>query len=122
MILVEMQKLNCIFLTNVNNKIWFKKVTGVDTSRFAKKINLADSKSNTYKLDVSLKKLSDAVYNDVVKKVLLTRLNPKVDVLENKVSRTFKLIYKNQYDTDKQNLEKKRLKMLIKNTWYQWFS
>ena len=56
-----------------------------------------------------MKKLSDAVYNDVVKKVLLTRLNPKVDVLENKVSRTFKLIYKNQYGNDKQNLEKKKI-------------
>lgn len=54
-------------------------------------------------------KLSDAVYNDVVKKVLLWRLYPKVGVLENKVSRTFKLIYKNQYDTDKQNLEKKKI-------------
>ena len=56
-----------------------KNVTHVDTSSFALKSNLANLKAEVDKLDieklvpipVDLSKLSDAVKNDVVKKLLM---------------------------------------------------
>ena len=61
---------------------------------------------------VSLKKLSDIVANEVVKNTFNT-LKTKLNSLEKKILDATTLIHINQYNTDKQNLEKK-LEMLIK--------
>ena len=64
-------------LSNYATKTDLKNVTHVDTSSFALKTNLASPKTKVDKLDidklvpvpVDLSKLSDAVKNDVVKKL-----------------------------------------------------
>ena len=56
---------------------------------------------------VDLKKLSDAVDNEVVKNTKSDTLNTKVNNLEKKIRDATTLIHINQYNTDKQNLEKK---------------
>ena len=66
-------------LSNYATKTDLKNVTHVDTSRFALKINLTSLKTEVDKLDidklepfpVDLRKLSDVVKNDVVKKSCL---------------------------------------------------
>ena len=90
-------------LSNYATKADFKNATGMDTSKFAKRIDLASLKSNVNKLDIDklknvptnlsnlkikvdkfdvdelvsvpidLSKLSDVVKNDVVKKHLMLR-------------------------------------------------
>ena len=63
-------------LCNYATKADFKSATGVDTSKFSKKVDLANLKSNVDKLHidklvpapVDFSKLSDVVKNDVVKK------------------------------------------------------
>ena len=70
---------------------------------------------------VDLKKLSDVVDNEVVKNAKFNTLKTKVNSLEKKIPDATTLIHINQYNTDKQNLEKK-LEILIKNTRYKWFS
>ena len=65
--------------SNYATKTDLKSVTHVDTSRFALKINLTSLKTEVDKLDidklepfpVDLRKLSDVVKNDVVKKSCL---------------------------------------------------
>ena len=99
-------------LSNYSTKTDFKKATGVDTSKFAKNVNLANLKSNVDKLDidklknvptnlsnlkskvdkldfdklvpvpVDLSKLSDPVKNDVVKK---DAYNAKIKNIEDKI-------------------------------------
>ena len=61
---------------------------------------------------VDLKKIEDVVIKNVVKKTMYVKLNTKVNDLEKKTSDAA-LFYINQYNIDKQNLEKE-LKMLIK--------
>ena len=56
---------------------------------------------------VDLKKISDVVDNGVVKNTKLNTLKTKVNNLEKKSSDATTLIHINQYNTDKQNLEKK---------------
>ena len=64
-------------LSNYATKADIKNISHVDTLGFALKINLANSKTEVDKLDiyklvpvpVDLSKLSDAVKNDVVKKL-----------------------------------------------------
>ena len=56
---------------------------------------------------VDLKKLSDVVSKEIVKKTVFKKLNEKVNNLENKKSDGFTLIQTNQCNTDEQNLEKK---------------
>ena len=70
---------------------------------------------------VDLKKLSDVVDNEVVKNTKFSRLKTKVNNLEKKIPNATTLIHMNQYNTDKQKIEKK-MEMLIKNTGYEWFS
>ena len=70
---------------------------------------------------VDLKKLSNVVDNEVVKNTKFKTLKTKVNSLEKKIPDATNSMHKNQYNTDKQNLEKK-LEMLIKNTKYKWFS
>ena len=68
-----------------------------------------------------LKKLSDVADNEVVKKKFNT-LKTKVNSLEKKIPDATTLIHINQYNTDKQNLEKKFGDVDKKNTRYKWFS
>ena len=56
---------------------------------------------------VDLEKLSGAVDNEVVKNTKLNGLNTKVNNLQNKILDLTTLIHINQYNTDKQNLDKK---------------
>ena len=68
-----------IDLSNYATKTDIKNISHVDTSSFALKTNLANLKTEVEKLDidklvlipVDLSKLSDAVKNDVVKKVYI---------------------------------------------------
>ena len=55
------------------------------------------------------------VDNTVVKNTKFNTLKTKVNILGKKIPDATILIHINQYNTDKQNLEKK-LEMLIKNT------
>ena len=96
-------------LSNYAIKAYLKNATGVDTSKFAKKVDLASLKSNVDKLDidklknlqanlnnlkskldkldvdklvpvpVDLSKLSDAVKNDVVKKDVYNKIKSTED-------------------------------------------
>ena len=56
---------------------------------------------------VDLKKLSDFVANEVVKNTKFNTLKIKVNILQKKVPDATTLIQINQYNTDKQTLEKK---------------
>ena len=64
-------------------------------------------------ISIDLKKLSDVVSKEVVKNVKFNRLNAKVNSLKQQIPDATTLIYVNQYNTDKQNLEKK-MEILIK--------
>ena len=52
-------------------------------------------------------KLSALVIKEIVKKTKFNKLNTKINNLELKIPGTTRLIPINQYNTDKQNLEKK---------------
>ena len=69
-----------------------------------------------------MKKFSDVVDNTVVKDTKLNTLKAKVNTLEKKTPDATTLIHINQYNTDKQNLEKKNGDVDKKNTRYKWFS
>ena len=56
---------------------------------------------------VDFKKLSVVVDDEVVKNKKLNTLKTKVNILEKKILNAITLIHINQYNTDKQNLEKK---------------
>ena len=78
-------------------------------------ISLNNTKTKVDDLDVGklktvtidFKKLSDVVDNEVVKNRKFNTLKMKVNNLENKISDTINLIYINQYNTGKKNLEEK---------------
>ena len=84
-------------LSNYATKKELDHATGVDTSDLAAK-----------KWCVKLKELSDAVANEVVKNKKYNTLKTKVNSFEKKIPDTTTLICINQYNIDKQNLEKKR--------------
>ena len=105
-------------LSNYATKADLKNATGVDTSKFAKKVDLANLKSNVDKLDIDklknvpsasssfkskvdkldigkletipvyLSKLSNVIKNDVVKK---TEYNTKIKNIEDKIPDITKL-------------------------------
>ena len=87
-----------------------KNVTHVDTSSFALKTNLANSKTEVDKLDIDksvpiptdLSKVSNVVKNGVVKKDAYDKLVAKVNNID-----TSGLVLKTKYDTDKSELENK---------------
>ena len=95
-------------LSNYVTKSDLKNVAHVDTSSFALKTNLANLKTEVYKLDidrlapvsVDLSKLSNVVKNDVVKKVY-DKLVAKVNNID-----TSDFVLKTKYNTDKTELEK----------------
>ena len=79
-------------------------LTGLNDLR-TKVDDLDVHKLNTVPVD--LKKLSDVVSKEVVKSTKFNKLNTKVNNLEKKIPDAPTLIQANQYNTDKQNLEKK---------------
>ena len=91
-------------LSNCATKTDSKNVTYVDASSFALETNLANLKTEVDKLDidklapvpVDLSKLSDAVRNDVVKKIVYDKLVTKVN----------NFVLKTKYLEDKTELEK----------------
>ena len=98
-------------LSNYATKTDIKNIPHVDTSSFALKTNLASLKTKVYKLDISklvpvpvdLRKLSDVVKNDVVKKDIYDKL-----VKLNNID-TSGFVLKINYDADKSELENKFL-------------
>ena len=104
-------------------KLDINKIVNVPTSLNKLKTKVDDLDVGKLKtVPVNLKKLSDVVHNDeVFKNTKFNTLKTKVNSLEKKISDTTTLIHINEYNTDKQNLEKK-LEMLIKKTRYKWFS
>ena len=62
------------------------------------------------------KKISDIVDNEVVKNTKFKTIKAKVNNLEKKFPDSKTLIHINQYNTDQQNFEKKKLEILIDNT------
>ena len=54
-----------------------------------------------------MSKLINAVYNDVVKETLYDKSVIKVNVIDTKIPKTNELAFKTQYNSGKQNLEKK---------------
>ena len=93
-----------------------KNISHVDTSSFALKSNLASLKTEVDKLDidklvpvpVDLSKLSNVVKSDAVKKDVHDKLVEKVNNID-----TSGLVLKTKYDTDKSDLEKKILMLVI---------
>ena len=69
-------------LSNYATKTYIKNITHVDTSNFTLKTNLANLKTEVYKLDsgklktvsVDLGKLTNVVKNDVIKKTEYNKL------------------------------------------------
>ena len=90
------------------DKLDINKLNNISTS-----LNNLKTKVNYLDLDklktvpVHLEKLSDVVGNEVVKKTKFNTIKTKVNNLEKKVPDATTLIHKNQYNTLKQNLEKK---------------
>ena len=99
-------------LSSYATKSDIKNITHVDTSHFALKTNLASLKTEVHKLDihklvpvpVDLRKLSDVVKNDVVKKTEYDELAGKVNDIG-----TSGFVLKTKYDMDKSELENKIL-------------
>ena len=99
-----------IDLSNYATKKDIKNISHVDSSSFALKRNLASLKTEVDKLDidklvpvpVDLSKLSDAVKNDVVQKIVYNKSAAKVNNID-----TSDFVLKTKYNTDKTELEKK---------------
>ena len=97
-------------LSNYATKTDLKNVTHVDTSSFALKTNLATLKTEVDKLDIDksvplptdLRKLSNVVKNNVVKKDVYNKLISKVNKID-----TNDFVLKTKYQTDKTELENK---------------
>ena len=92
----EVEKLGIDKLTNVSSSLNNLK-TKVD--------HLDPGKLKTVPVD--LKKLSDTVDNEVVKNIKFNTLKSKANNLDKEIPDATTLILINQYNTDKQNLEKK---------------
>ena len=77
-------------MSNYASKYDLENATGVDKSKFAKKVDLASLKSKIDKLHidklettlVDLRQLSNAVKNEVVKKTVFDELFNKVNTLQ----------------------------------------
>ena len=96
-------------LSNYATKAYLKNILHVDVSSFALKSNLASLKTKLDKLDidkltpfpVDLRKISDVVKHDVVKRTEYDKLVTKVDNID-----TTRFLLKNTYDTDNSKIEK----------------
>ena len=90
------------------DKLDINKLSNVPTSLNNLKTNVDDIEVGKLKtVPVDLKKLSDVVDNEVLKNTKLITLKIKVNNSEKKISNATNLIHIHQYNTDKQNLEKK---------------
>ena len=95
-------------LSNYATKTDLKNVTHVDISNFSLKTNLANLKTEVHELEIEklvpipadLRKLSNVLKNDVVKKTVYDRLVAKVNNIDTSVLKT-------KYQTEKTELEKK---------------
>ena len=95
-------------MSNYATKTDIKNISHVDTSSFALKSNLASLKIEVDKLVIAkllpvpadLRKLSDVVKNDVIKKTVWDKLIAKVNSID-----TSRFVLKTKYDTDKIELE-----------------
>ena len=122
-------------LSNYATKADIKNITHIDTSSFALKTNLVNLKSEVDKLDVNklkpipteLRKLSDVVKNDVVKKadnnILVTKVdnidtsglvkktdyNTKITKIEDKIPDTSNFVKKTDYNSKITEIEYKTL-------------
>ena len=132
-------------LSNYAIKKELEHATGVDTSNLAARRDFIAFKAEVDKIDISelvkvptglndlkrkvddldvcklktvpidLKKLSDVVSNGVAKKIVYNKLNAKVNSLEKNITDASTLIQSNQYNTDKQNLEKNMVMLRTKH-------
>ena len=99
-----------IDLSNYATKEDIKNITYVDTSSFALKTNLSSLKTEVDKLNIDklvpvptdLRKLSNVVKNDVVKKAAYDKLVAKVDNVD-----TSGFVLKTKYSNDKAEIENK---------------
>ena len=90
------------------DKLDINRLTNVPTSLNNLKRKVDDLNVGKLKtVPVDLKKLSDVVDNEVVKNTKFNILQTKVNNLEKKIPDATTLIHINQYNTDKQNIEKK---------------
>ena len=95
-------------------KLDFNKLVNTPTNMNNLKAKVGDLDVGKLKtVPVKLKNVSGVVNNEVVKNTKLNTLKTKVNNLEKKISDATTLIHTNQYNTGKQNLEKK-LEMSIK--------
>ena len=90
------------------DKLDINKLVNVPTSLNNLKAKVDDLDVDKLKtVPVDLNKLSYVVDNEVVKYTKSNTLKTKVNSLEKKIPDATTLIHINQYNTDKQNLEKK---------------
>ena len=97
-------------LSNYATKDDVKNITHVDVSSYATKTNLASLKTEVDKIDVDklktvpddLAKLSNAVKNEVVKKITYNTLKNKVDAID-----TSKFVSRSKFTTDTNTLDDK---------------
>ena len=97
-------------MSNYATKADLKEATGIDTSNFALKSNLASLKTKADKVDLdklktvpfNLRKLSNVVNNGVVKETVYNKLITKVNSID-----TSGFVLKPKYDADKLDLERK---------------
>ena len=101
-------KKNFIALKAEVDKLDINKLTNVSTvlNNLKTEVRALDF-GKLKKAPVFLKKSSDVVDNEVVKNTKFNTLKTNVNSLEKKIPDTTNYIYINQYNTDKQNLEKK---------------
>ena len=92
----EVDKLDIKNLVNIPSSLNNLKIKGDD---------LDVGKLKTVPID--LKKLTDVVDNEIVRNMKFNTLKTEVHNLEKKVPDAATLIHINQYNTDKQNFEKK---------------
>ena len=94
-------------MSNYATKTSLKNATGIDKSKLALKSNLASLKTEVNKIDVGklesipvgLSKLSNVLYNDVVKKTVYGKLVAKVNNID-----VSGFVLRTKYDKDKSEL------------------
>ena len=97
------------------DKLDINKFVNVPTSLNSLKIKVDDLDVVKLKtVPVDFKKLSHLVDNEVIKNTKFNTLETKVNNLEKKILEATTLIHINQYNTDKQILEKKMEMLIIK--------
>ena len=97
------------------DKLDINKFVNVPTSLNSLKIKVDDLDVVKLKtVPVDFKKLSHLIDNEVIKNTKFNTLETKVNNLEKKILEATTLIHINQYNTDKQILEKKMEMLIIK--------